>query len=269
MKAWLSRLRYALPGWVERNFAGPEGATVLRQVARINRQGIGGAVGYFQAGGQSAETVLAANLTLASGLPKGNYLAVKAPALGFDPALLARLAAGGAPLLLDAHGPDQAGPTLQALDALLAQHPGTGIALPARWRRSAGDAERLRASSAPIRLVKGEWADPEWQGNMAAAYLALVDQLAGRKARVAVATHDPALARAALTRLIASGTPCELEQLRGLPRRRTAALARELGVPLRLYLPFGPGWWPYAIDKAFTRPYLPRWWAADLFGQDL
>jgi proline dehydrogenase len=79
-----------------------------------------------------------------------------------------------------------------------------------------------------------------------------------------VATHDPALAEATLRLLIAAGTPCELEQLRGLPRRRTMAVARKLGVPVRLYSPFGPGWWPYAADKALARPYLPIWWLQDV-----
>jgi proline dehydrogenase len=52
--------------------------------------------------------------------------------------------------------------------------------------------------------------------------------------------------------------------LRGLPRRRTTAVARKLGVPARLYYPFGPGWWPYAVDKALARPYLPLWALRDM-----
>jgi proline dehydrogenase len=39
------------------------------------------------------------------------------------------------------------------------------------------------------------------------------------------------------------------------------------GVPLRLYLPTGPGWWAYAIDKALARPYLPGWYWRDLTGR--
>jgi proline dehydrogenase len=33
---------------------------------------------------------------------------------------------------------------------------------------------------------------------------------------------------------------------------------------VRLYYPFGPGWWPYAADKALARPYLPLWALRDL-----
>jgi len=69
-----------------------------------------------------------------------------------------------------------------------------------------------------------------------------------------------------LAALQQAGTPCELEQLRGLPRRRPMAIARRLGVPVRLYLPFGPGWWPYALNNALARPHLPLWAARDLLG---
>ena len=83
---------------------------------------------------------------------------------------------------------------------------------------------------------------------------------------VGVATHDPDLAEAALNLLLEAGTPCELELLRGLPRRRTLEVARRMGVPVRFYYPFGPGWWPYAIDKALARPYLPVWAFRDMLG---
>jgi proline dehydrogenase len=170
-------------------------------------------------------------------------------------------------LMLDAHGPGDAEATIAATEALLADFPQTGCVLPARWRRSPDDADRLRDTSARLRIVKGEWADPDGDpDDGSAAYLALIERLAGRTAPVAVATHDPALAARVLDRLIAAGTPCELEQLRGLPRRRTMAAARTRGVPVRLYVPFGPGWWPYAIDKALARPHLPLWWLRDRLG---
>lgn len=115
--------------------------------------------------------------------------------------------------------------------------------------------------------MKGEWADPLCDAaDGDAAYLTLIDALAGRAAPVAVATHKPALTAAALDRLLAAGTPCELEQLRGLPGRRTLAAARTRGVGTRLYVPLGPGWWPYAIDKALARPHLPLWYLRDQSG---
>jgi proline dehydrogenase len=40
-------------------------------------------------------------------------------------------------------------------------------------------------------------------------------------------------------------------------------VARRLGVPVRVYIPFGPGWWPYALDQALARPYLLKWMIRD------
>jgi proline dehydrogenase len=267
--AALRTARYALPHLIERLVPGPGAKSAARRCERLAREGVGTTVGYFQAREAGPEDIVAANLQAARLLAgRGASLAVKAPPLGFDPDLLGAIAkaadAAGLSLMFDAHAPKDAERTLQAVSALLRDFPRTGFALPARWLRSRGDAAAFRDSSARIRLVKGEWADPDWRGlDVEASYLALVARLAGRPAPVAIATHDPGLAERALTVLLDSGTPCELEQLRGLPGRRTTAVARRLGVPVRVYVPFGPGWWPYALDKALARPYLLSWMIRD------
>ncbi len=269
--AALRAVRYALPGLVERIVPGPGPGSAARLCRKLARSGLAATPGYFQSGKARPEDIVAANAAVARLLAAGpgdSYLSVKAPPLAFDPAHLRAIAetaaAAGMTLTFDAHAPKDADRTLKAVSDLLAEYPGTGFALPARWLRSRGDASAFRDGSARIRLVKGEWADPEWRGmDIEASYLALAARLAGRAAPVAVATHDPELAERALTLLLAAGTPCELEQLRGLPRRRTMAVARRLGVPIRVYVPFGPGWWPYALDKALARPYLLSWTVRD------
>jgi proline dehydrogenase len=267
----LRNARYALPHYVERLVPGPGAGAAARRCRKLNRAGLAATLGYFQSGKARPEEIVAANVALA-GLLAGRSgeacLSVKAPPLEFDPARLREIARSAAAadlaLMFDAHAPRDADRTLEALSHLLPEFPRTGFALPARWLRSRGDAAAFRDSSARIRLVKGEWADPAWRGmDVEASYLALVARLAGRSAPVAVATHDPALADRALRLLLAAGTPCELEQLRGLPARRTMAVARRLGVPVRVYVPFGPGWWPYALDKALARPYLLSWMIRD------
>jgi proline dehydrogenase len=226
-------------------------------------------VGYFQAEHAAPEEIVAANLAALARLD-GEVLSVKAPPLGFDPGYLRAIAeaaaAKGIRLMFDSHAARHADATHAAADALLADFPDTGIAMPARWRRSGADAACWRDRPARIRLVKGEWADPISDvADVQAAYLRLAQALAGREAPVAVATHDPKLAEQVLSILVAARTPCELEQLRGLPRRRTIAVARRLGVPVRIYVPFGPGWWPYALDQALDRPWLPAWFVRDRF----
>ena len=251
--------RYALPGVVGPWLPEPDAA---RLAAALARRGLGASFGYFHKADETPEAVLAANLALAGMVP-GAVLAVKAPAMGFDPAHMAALAATGLPLMLDSHAHALADATLN----LVEQTPGAGCAIPARWRRSMGDALRLREGPAPLRIVKGEWADPDDDpADRRAAFLDLVHALAGRAAPVVVASHDPVLVASALDLLLASGTPCLLEQLRGLPRRRTMAMARARGVGIRIYTPTGPGWWPYAIDKALARPDLPLWFWRDWRG---
>ena len=270
--AWaaLRKARYAIPSYVERIAPGPGAAAAARRCRALHRRGRAASVGYFQSSRARPEDVVAANLAVAGLLARRRgdvCLSVKAPPLGFDPARLAAIAAAeaaGMALMFDAPAPRDADRTLAAAAGLLERFPRTGLALPARWRRSRADAAAFRDGPARIRLVKGEWADPDGDpADVAADYLELVARLAGRAAPVAVATHDPDLAESALARLLAAGTPCELEQLRGLPARRTTAVAARLGVPVRVYVPFGPGWWPYAVDRALARPYLLAWMIRD------
>lgn len=272
-RAALRTARYALPHLIERVAPGPGPGAAARRCRTLNRSGLAATPGYFQSRDARPDDIVAANVAVArllAGRTGEAYLSVKAPPLAFDPASLRTIAdsaaAAGMSLMFDAHAPKDADRTLEAVRDLLPAFPGTGFALPARWLRSRGDAAAFRDSSARIRLVKGEWADPEWRGmDVEASYEALAARLAGRSGPVAVATHDPDLAERALTLLLAAGTPCELEQLRGLPGRRTTSVARRLGVPVRVYVPFGPGWWPYALDKALARPYLPAWMIRDRF----
>lgn len=265
LRTRLRDARYALPSLIERAIPGEPTRAAADRCARLGRHGLATTAGYFASSDARPAAVAAACCELAEALAAlggDTLLALKAPALAFDIGALREIAAG-VPLAFDALAEPHAARTLSLAEEL----GGAGVVLPARWRRSAGDALRLREGPGRIRLVKGEWADPAGDvPDVAAAYLDLAASLAGRRAAVAVATHDPALAEASLRLLKAAGTPCELEQLRGLPRRRTMAIAHRMQVPVRLYYAFGPGWWPYAADKALARPYLPIWAIKDLLG---
>ena len=266
--------RYALPRRLEQIAQGPGPKTAARICLRLNARGLGVTVGHFPGSGDSPDSITTANILMAvalQGRAGDAYLSVKAPQLSFDAERLHEIAQAAAAsrlsLMFDAHSPELADKTLALFAELLDTYPGTGCVLPARWRRSQADAGRFRDSTARIRVVKGEWADEhEEMPDIAASYLALVERLAGRAGAVAIATHDPQLAERSLKMLLAAGTPCELEQLRGLPRQRTMAIARQLGVPVRLYVPFGRGWLPYALDKALARPYLLGWMIRDRLG---
>ena len=221
----------------------------------IGARGRASAVGFWNQAAdeprQVADNYLAAAEALSrSGLD--SYLSIKAPALGFSPELVAELLqrtrSAGVHVHFDSLSPESAERTL-ALVAAATQHDDElGITLPAGWRRSLGDAGAAVELGLGVRVVKGQWPDLETPDpNPRAGFMAIVERLAGRARRVAVATHDEALAREALQRLRAAGTPCELELLFGLPAMPAAGAADELSAPVRIYVPYGHTTLPYRI----------------------
>jgi proline dehydrogenase len=113
-------------------------------------------------------------------------------------------------------------------------------------------------------VVKGQWPDPAVpDGDVRARFLELVERVAATAPHVAVATHDAPLAREALTRLREARTPCELELLFGLPAEPAARVGRRLGVPVRVYVPFGTGYLPYPLRDARRRPRVFRYLVQD------
>jgi proline dehydrogenase len=197
------------------------------------------------------------------------YPSVKAPPLASRPDLLTeivrRAAAAGVRVHFDALAPERAKETL-ALVADARRHGAElGVTLPARWHRSVADAEAAIELGVAVRVVKGEWPDrvqPEPEPHE--GFLALIDRLAGRATHVAVATHDAALARKALTRLRAAGTACELEVLFGRGLGPATAAARAQGAPVRVYVPYGRGDVPYAMADAARDPRVLAYFAQDL-----
>jgi proline dehydrogenase len=177
--------------------------------------------------------------------------------------LLRAAAAHGVRVHFDAQGLETADRTHALVEAGLARGASVSATLPARWRRSAADAERFIAWRVPVRLVKGQGGDPaQPHADPRRCFLELADRLAGRAAHVGVATHDRRAAEPALRKLLASGTPCSLEQLRSLPR--LDALARAAGVPVRAYVAYGRFGLPYAVGEVFRRPAIAAWVLRDL-----
>jgi proline dehydrogenase len=193
-----------------------------------------------------------------------SYLSIKATALHYSRAWLNQIAERAAStkvrLHFDAMWPESAEPTFELLEELRARQTAVSCTLPGRWQRSLTDAERVNEWQIPVRVVKGQWADPAHPDiNLRAGYLAVIERLAGRAAHVAVATHDPELAAAALKQLTKADTSCELELLFGLPTRAVLRVVRTFGVPVRMYVPYGAAWAPYCLSQARRNPRI-LWW---------
>ena len=94
--------------------------------------------------------------------------------------------------------------------------------------------------------------------------LDVLDALAGCARRVGVSTHDPTQADEAIRRFQKAGTPCDLELLHGLPMRDAVGRARDLGVPVRIYVPYGEAYMPYALSQARRKPRIVWWLLKDV-----
>ena len=183
-------------------------------------------------------------------------ISMKLPALAEDPIRLKRLATAAQAAGVRIHC-DSLQPSTQhaAIELASSCRPAPGVTLPSRWRRSADDAERAIGAGLRVRVVKGQWSDGSPEDSLEPGpFLDLVDRLAGRAVLVAVATHDPVLATRAAHRLQAAGTPIELQVLYGLPAREVESAARSIGAPLRLYVPYGSAYLPYALRSAWRKP---------------
>ena len=195
------------------------------------------------------------------------YLSIKVPSLNYDFDVLKELleiaCQHNTRIHLDSLGPDTASASFAFLEKALKTYSNLGCTLPSRWRRSLADAEVAIQLGLPVRVVKGQWPDPTHpDDDSRASYLALVDVLSGRAASVGIATHDVKLAVASIVKLKNTATRCELEQLYGLPLR-IAQVATPLRTNVRVYIPYGHAYLPYALSEIRKRPVVVGWLLRD------
>lgn len=133
-------------------------------------------------------------------------------------------------------------------------------------KRSAEDLARIIGEGGMVRLVKGAFADARphaFQGKAAidGNYLALAGMMLSPEAkargfRPVFGTHDAELGAQIREIARANGwTPGEygFEMLYGV-RPELQKQLRAAGEEVRLYLPFGRDWWPYAVRRIGESP---------------
>lgn len=247
---------------------GPHLDDALAEARRLGRWQIGSSIGYFHAARESPHDVAHTCCNIIdqlATLDQVGTLSLRAGAINHDPdlwrELLTRAATRQVPVQLDAQTPESVDATLALAEAGLTIHQDIGVTLPGRWLRSRADAERAAAAGLRLRIVKGQLADPTQPLlDEGVGFSALIQRIAGKARFVSVGTHDIGLARSALNRLKAAGTPAELELMQGLPRQGALLVARDLGARVRTYVPFGQAWTPYALTQAARNPRVV-WWA--------
>ncbi|WP_315140304.1 proline dehydrogenase family protein [Achromobacter marplatensis] len=140
-----------------------------------------------------------------------------------------------------------------------------GLTLQARRRRTPEDLTWAIRQRTSLRLVKGAFPeralDHAGRAGIDQAYLDAASIMLSREARDAgfhpvFGTHDDRLAGAIMTLARERGWPpdgFEFEMLYGVRPDWQLAL-RGLGYNVRVYLPFGGDWWPYAIRRVGENP---------------
>jgi len=252
---------------IVKKFSGIGGETIDEAIGvarHLEERGFALTLGYWDTGCETARSVADVYLAAIACLGARTEdwtVSIKPPALRFDAGLAAALAGVAAQrnvrLHLDSHGPNVAEPSNVMLREMCKLSTNLGTTLPGRWRRSLDDAAFAIEYGLHVRIVKGQWPDPdEPDRDMASGFLAVVDRLAGRARHVGVATHDLPLAREAVERLRAAGTPCEIEILLGYPAKPLLRWARQNAVKVRVYVPYGGGFIPNAVAVLKRNPRL-------------
>jgi proline dehydrogenase len=270
-----SRIAMPLVGAAARSYiAGERIEQGLGAARLLQGQGRAVCIGYWNADADGPAAVVGEYLKAFGPLSRqspAGYVSIKLPALGgcdrLPDELVEQALAHNVRIHFDAMWPATVGRTIALVDRLLEVLPSelVGFTLPGRWVRSVKDAEWVVERDINVRVVKGQWTDPDLpEHDPRAGYLQVIDALAGRARHVAVASHDVTLAGSALQQLQSSRTSCELELLYGLPMKAAVAQADQFGVPVRVYVPYGQAFLPYAMSQLKQNPRIAWWLLRDL-----
>jgi proline dehydrogenase len=146
--------------------------------------------------------------------------------------------------------------TIAALGIMAAEGPVRAV-IQAYLYRTAKDIEHLNALKIPIRLCKGAYNEPEnvafpRKADVDDNYKRMTSLLLERGTYPAFATHDPVMIEHVLNHKPARDQ-FEFQMLYGI-RRGLQEQVLAGGWRLRLYVPYGPAWYPYFMRRLAERP---------------
>jgi proline dehydrogenase len=152
--------------------------------------------------------------------------------------------------------------TLDAFEKLWAEGwRDIGVVLQSYLKRSAGDAARMNALGAPVRLCKGAYNEPpevafKDKRDVDRNFVTLMKTLMSEGNHPALATHDERMVDAAIAFHQKQGIPkerFEFQLLHGVRRDLQRQLVKD-GFIVRVYIPFGSHWYPYLMRRLAERP---------------
>jgi proline dehydrogenase len=136
-----------------------------------------------------------------------------------------------------------------------------GIVVQAYLPRSLDDVRRMNALGARVRLVKGGYLEPRKvayrkKEQVDAAFVEIMQLLLTEGVEPSIATHDPPMLAATTAFAAQRGIGADRYEFQlpyGVRRAVQKQLARE-GHRVRIYVPFGPEWFPYFMRRLGERP---------------
>lgn len=175
--------------------------------------------------------------------------------------ILERAGQLGTFIRVDMEGSDYTETTIALVEEMHAAGAPVGTVVQAYLHRTAGDVERLLRRGIRLRLVKGAYREPaeiafQDKAEVDANYVRLMQVLLVSGLYHAIATHDERI----ITQTIAFArerkldpASFEFQMLYGIRRDLQQRLVRE-GWRVRVYIPFGPEWYPYFMRRLAERP---------------
>ncbi len=163
---------------------------------------------------------------------------------------------------IDMEGSEYTEATIALTERLHARFPGrVGTVLQAYLFRTADDARRLTAQGIRIRLCKGAYKEPATiafpeKEKVDRNYVELMTFLATSGVFCGMATHDEVIVDRMRRFVEETGldkNKFEFQMLYGVRRDLQRKLAKQ-GYGVRVYIPFGPEWYPYFMRRLAERP---------------
>lgn len=163
---------------------------------------------------------------------------------------------------IDMEGSEYTEATVAMTERLYARFPGAvGTVLQAYLFRTAEDVERLVRQGIRIRLCKGAYKEPPAiafaaKADVDANYARLMQRVVTSGVFCGIATHDEALVDQLCRFVETNGvakSAFEFQMLYGIRRDLQRKLVAA-GYGVRVYLPFGPEWYPYFMRRLAERP---------------
>ena len=163
---------------------------------------------------------------------------------------------------IDMEGSEYTEATIAMTERLHARFPGcVGTVLQAYLRRTASDARRLVGQGICIRLCKGAYKEPAEiafpeKKDVDQNYSELMLYLATSGVFCGLATHDEVILgrmRRFVEETKLDKSKFEFQMLYGVRRDLQRKLAKD-GYGVRVYIPFGPEWYPYFMRRLAERP---------------